>query len=110
MIPLWMFPLALTTGNTFVLKPSELDPSATTVLAELGKDIFPAGTLNIIHGAKEAVDFVCDNPTIQAISFVGSNRVGEYIHERGTRSGKRVQSNMAAKNHAAILPDAAKER
>jgi malonate-semialdehyde dehydrogenase (acetylating)/methylmalonate-semialdehyde dehydrogenase len=110
MIPLWMFPLALTTGNTFVLKPSELDPSATTVLAELGKDIFPPGTFNIIHGAKEAVDFVCDNPTIQAISFVGSNRVGEYIHERGTRSGKRVQSNMAAKNHAAILPDAAKER
>jgi len=110
MIPLWMFPMALATGNTFILKPSELDPSATTVLAQLGDDLFPPGTVNIIHGGKTAVDFVCDNPLIKAVSFVGSSHVGEYIHNRASASGKRVQSNMAAKNHGVIMPDAQKDR
>lgn len=97
-------------GNTFVLKPSELDPGASMILAELGQDLFPPGTLNIIHGGKNAVDFVCDDPHIKAVSFVGSNHVGEYIHARASANGKRVQSNMAAKNHGVILPDAQKER
>jgi malonate-semialdehyde dehydrogenase (acetylating) / methylmalonate-semialdehyde dehydrogenase len=110
MIPLWMFPLALATGNTHILKPSELDPGASMILAELGHDLFPPGTLNIIHGTKPAVDFVCDDPRIKAISFVGSNHVGEYIHARGSANHKRVQSNLGAKNHGVILPDAQKER
>jgi malonate-semialdehyde dehydrogenase (acetylating)/methylmalonate-semialdehyde dehydrogenase len=110
MIPLWMFPLALTTGNTFVLKPSEQVPGAAMILADLSKDIFPPGALNVIHGTKEAVDFLCDHPLVQAISFVGSSRVGEYIHERASKKGKRVQANMSAKNHGTILPDALKDR
>lgn len=80
------------------------------IMAELTKDLFPPGTFNIIHGGKTSVDFICDNPDIKAISFVGSSHVGEYIHERGSKHGKRVQSNMAAKNHGVILPDAQKER
>jgi malonate-semialdehyde dehydrogenase (acetylating)/methylmalonate-semialdehyde dehydrogenase len=110
MIPLWMFPLAIACGNTFILKPSERNPSASTIMAEISKDIIPPGVFNIIHGGKTAVDFICDNPAIRTISFVGGNQAGEYIHERGTKSGKRVQSNMGAKNHAMILPDARKDR
>jgi malonate-semialdehyde dehydrogenase (acetylating)/methylmalonate-semialdehyde dehydrogenase len=105
-----MYPVAMAAGNTFILKPSELDPGASMILAELGQDLFPPGTLNVIHGGKNAVDFVCDDPNIKAVSFVGSNHVGEYIHARASANGKRVQSNMAAKNHGVILPDAQKER
>ena len=90
-----MFPLALVCGNTFVLKPSEQDPGAAMMLAELAQQAgVPDGVLNIIHGGKESVDFVCDNPHIKAISFVGSDFVGQYIYERGSMNGKRVQSNM----------------
>jgi malonate-semialdehyde dehydrogenase (acetylating)/methylmalonate-semialdehyde dehydrogenase len=110
MIPLWMFPLALVCGNTFVVKPSELDPGATMMLVEMAKEAgVPDGVVNVIHGQKEAVDFVCDEPRIKAISFVGSDRVGKYIYERGTANGKRVQSNLGAKNHGVVLPDANKE-
>eukprot|EP01130_Rhizamoeba_saxonica_P002226 TRINITY_DN12074_c0_g1_i1.p1 TRINITY_DN12074_c0_g1~~TRINITY_DN12074_c0_g1_i1.p1 ORF type:complete len:538 (-),score=162.23 TRINITY_DN12074_c0_g1_i1:37-1497(-) len=110
MIPLWMFPLAVACGNTMVLKPSEKDPGAAMVLMDLVKDIFPPGVVNVIHGSHDCVDFICDDKDIKAISFVGGNTAGEYIHARGTATGKRVQSNMGAKNHATILPDASKER
>jgi len=111
MIPLWMFPMALVTGNTFLLKPSERVPSASMYLAQLTKEAgLPDGCLNVIHGAKNAVNFVCDHPAVRAISFVGGGQAGQHIHARATANGKRVQSNMAAKNHATILPDAAKER
>jgi len=111
MIPLWMFPLAIACGNTYVLKPSERDPGASQLLAKLAKEAgVPDGVLNIIHGAKDTVNFICDAPEIRAISFVGGDAAGRHIHERGTRNGKRVQSNMAAKNHATIMPDADKER
>ncbi|VDM36551.1 unnamed protein product [Toxocara canis] len=110
MCPLWMFPMALVTGNTMVLKPSEQDPGACMILAELVKEAgFPDGCLNIIHGQHEAVDFICDNPDIKAISFVGSDNAGKHIYERGSRNGKRVQCNMGAKNHAVVMPDANKE-
>ena len=90
-----MFPLALVCGNTFVLKPSEQDPGAAMMLAQLAQQAgVPDGVLNVIHGAKESVDFICDNPHIQAVSFVGSDFVGKYIYERGSKNGKRVQSNM----------------
>jgi malonate-semialdehyde dehydrogenase (acetylating)/methylmalonate-semialdehyde dehydrogenase len=110
MIPLWMFPMALVTGNTYVIKPSEKDPGATEILAELSKGLFPDGVLNVVQGGKRVVDSFCDAPEIKAISFVGGGFVGNYIHERGSKNGKRVQSNMAAKNHGVILPDAQKER
>jgi len=111
MIPLWMFPLAIATGNTFILKPSERDPGASMLLARLAQEAgIPDGVINVIHGARDAVNFICDAPEIRAISFVGGDAAGRHIHERGTRNGKRVQSNMAAKNHATIMPDADKER
>jgi len=111
MIPLWMFPLAISCGNTFVLKPSERDPGASMILAKLVKQAgIPNGVLNIIHGAKDTVNFICDAPEIKAISFVGGDEAGRHIHDRGTKNGKRVQSNMAAKNHATIMPDADKDR
>ena len=110
MIPLWMFPMALVCGNTCIMKPSEMDPGACMMLVQLAKEAgVPDGVLNVIHGQKEAVDFVCDHPYIRAISFVGSDRVGKYIYERGSANGKRVQSNLGAKNHGVILPDANKE-
>jgi len=110
MIPLWMFPVAMICGNTSLIKPSERDPGATMMLAQMAQDAgFPDGTLNIIHGTHDSVNFICDNPDIKAISFVGSNQAGEYIYDRGTRTGKRVQSNMGAKNHGVVLPDANKE-
>lgn len=110
MIPLWMFPMALITGNTQVLKPSERDPGATMFMMKLVQDAgFPDGTVNVIHGAHSAVNFICDNPDIKAISFVGSDQAGKYIYERGSKNGKRVQSNMGAKNHGVIMPDANKE-
>lgn len=110
MIPLWMFPLALACGNTTVIKPSERTPGATMMLAKLAHEAgFPAGTLNVIHGGIDAVNHLCDDPYVKAISFVGSNQAGEHIHDRGTKNGKKVQSNMGAKNHATILPDADKQ-
>jgi malonate-semialdehyde dehydrogenase (acetylating)/methylmalonate-semialdehyde dehydrogenase len=110
MIPLWMFPLAIVTGNTYVIKPSEKDPGAMDILAELSKGLWPDGVLNVLQGGKRVVDGMCDAPEVKAISFVGGGFVGNYIHERGSKNGKRVQSNMAAKNHGVILPDAQKER
>jgi len=110
MIPLWMFPTAIVAGNSFILKPSEKDPGAAELLAELTKGVWPDGVFNLVQGGKTIVDGMCDHPVIKAISFVGGGTVGTYIHERGTKNGKRVQSNMAAKNHGVILPDAQKER
>jgi malonate-semialdehyde dehydrogenase (acetylating) / methylmalonate-semialdehyde dehydrogenase len=106
MIPLWSIPIATVTGNTIVIKPSERDPGAAMILAELAaKAGFPSGVVNIIHGAARTVDFILDEPRIKAISFVGSNKAGEYIFSRGSANGKRVQANLGAKNHAAVLPD-----
>jgi len=111
MIPLWMFPMAAVTGNTFILKPSERVPGASMYIMKLVKEIgLPPGVVNVIHGSRNAVNFICDAPEIRAISFVGGETAGKHIHERGTRNGKRVQSNMAAKNHATIMPDANKDR
>mmetsp|Transcript_26327 Transcript_26327/g.36702 ORF Transcript_26327/g.36702 Transcript_26327/m.36702 type:complete len:523 (-) Transcript_26327:216-1784(-) len=110
MIPLWMFPIACTTGNTYVLKPSEKTPGASMLLCELAKEAgLPDGVLNVIHGSVDCVNFICDNPDIKAISFVGGNQAGEHIHDRGTKNGKRVQSNMGAKNHGTVMPDSNKE-
>lgn len=110
MIPLWMFPMALVCGNTSVMKPSERDPGATMMLMELCQEAgFPKGVVNVIHGAHDSVNFICDEPAIRAISFVGSDQAGKYIYERGSKNGKRVQSNMGAKNHGVIMPDAQKE-
>ncbi|KAJ5570032.1 Methylmalonate-semialdehyde dehydrogenase [Penicillium hispanicum] len=106
MIPLWCIPIATVTGNCLVMKPSERDPGAAMILAELAKQAgFPPGVINIVHGAARTVDFILDEPAIKAISFVGSNRAGEYIYTRGSANGKRVQANLGAKNHAAVLPD-----
>ncbi|RDW67762.1 putative methylmalonate-semialdehyde dehydrogenase [Coleophoma cylindrospora] len=110
MIPLWSIPIATATGNCLILKPSERDPGAAMILAELAQKAgLPDGVLNIVHGAAKTVDFIIDEPAIKAISFVGSNRAGEYIFARGSANGKRVQANLGAKNHAAILPDANKQ-
>jgi malonate-semialdehyde dehydrogenase (acetylating)/methylmalonate-semialdehyde dehydrogenase len=110
MIPLWMFPIACTTGNTFVLKPSPHTPGASMLLAKLSQEAgLPPGVLNVVHGSVEVVNFLCDSPHIRAISFVGGNAAGESIHARGTANGKRVQANTSAKNHATILPDADRE-
>ncbi|KAL1657268.1 aldehyde dehydrogenase (NADP(+)) ald6 [Didymella pomorum] len=106
MIPLWTIPIATATGNTVVLKPSERDPGACMILAELAEKAgFPPGVINIVHGSARTVDFILDEPRIKAISFVGSNKAGEYIFARGSANGKRVQANLGAKNHAAVLPD-----
>jgi len=110
MIPLWMFPVAITCGNTFVLKPSERVPLTAMKLVELAKQAgVPDGVVNVIHGAHDAVNFICDAPEIRAISFVGGNAAGLHIHARGTANGKRVQANLGAKNHGVIMPDADKE-
>ena len=106
MIPLWSIPVATVCGNTLILKPSERDPGAAMILAELcQKAGFPDGVVNVVHGSAKTVDFILDEPVIKAISFVGSNRAGEYIFARGSANGKRVQANLGAKNHAAVLPD-----
>jgi malonate-semialdehyde dehydrogenase (acetylating)/methylmalonate-semialdehyde dehydrogenase len=111
MIPLWMFPMAIVCGNTFVLKPSEQDPLTPMLLAELALQAgVPPGVLNIVHGGKRAVDALCTHPDIAAISFVGSTAVGTHVHNLGTQHGKRVQAMMGAKNHAVVLPDANKEQ
>jgi malonate-semialdehyde dehydrogenase (acetylating)/methylmalonate-semialdehyde dehydrogenase len=107
MVPLWMFPVALACGNTFVLKPSEKDPSASIELARLLKEAgLPDGVFNVVHGDKEAVDALLDSPKVEAISFVGSTPIAEYIYSRGTAAGKRVQALGGAKNHLVVLPDA----
>lgn len=109
MVPLWMFPLALIAGNTMVVKPSERDPGATMMIMELLNEVgCPPGVVNVIHGTHDSVNFICDHPDIKAISFVGGDRAGKHIYERGAASGKRIQSNMGAKNHAIVLPDADK--
>ncbi|HEY8330674.1 MAG TPA: CoA-acylating methylmalonate-semialdehyde dehydrogenase [Pseudomonas sp.] len=111
MIPLWMFPMAIASGNTFVLKPSEQDPMVTMRLAELALEAgIPPGVLNVIHGGVEAVNLICDHPDIKAVSFVGSTKVGTHVYNRATQNGKRAQCMMGAKNHAIILPDAHKQQ
>ena len=111
MIPLWSIPMATITGNTLILKPSERDPGAAMILAELAREAgYPDGVINIVHGSAKTVDFIIDEPAIKAISFVGSNKAGEYIFTRGSAKGKRVQANLGAKNHAAVLPDANKNQ
>lgn len=106
MIPLWSIPIATITGNTLILKPSERDPGAAMILAELAREAgYPEGVINIVHGSAKTVDFIIDEPAIKAISFVGSNKAGEYIFTRGSANGKRVQANLGAKNHATVLPD-----
>ena len=111
MIPLWMFPMAIATGNTFVLKPSEQDPMVTMRLCELALEAgVPPGVLNVVHGGEAVVNAICDHPDIKAISFVGSTRVGTHVHQRATLAGKRVQCMMGAKNHAIVMPDAHKEQ
>ncbi|KAG5526134.1 hypothetical protein RHGRI_032420 [Rhododendron griersonianum] len=107
MVPLWMFPVAVTCGNTFILKPSEKDPGASILLAELAKEAgLPDGVLNIVHGTNDIVNAICDDDEIKAISFVGSNTAGMHIYARASAKGKRVQSNMGAKNHGIVMPDA----
>jgi malonate-semialdehyde dehydrogenase (acetylating)/methylmalonate-semialdehyde dehydrogenase len=107
MVPMWMFPVAIACGNTFVLKPSERDPSASMLIGELWQQAgLPDGVFNVVHGDKEAVDALLDSPEVAAVSFVGSTPIAKYIHERGTAAGKRVQALGGAKNHAIVLPDA----
>ena len=107
MVPLWMFPIALACGNTFILKPSERDPSAAIFLAELLKEAgLPDGVFNVVHGDKEAVDNILEHPSIKAVSFVGSTPIAEYVYTHGTAHGKRVQALGGAKNHMIVMPDA----
>jgi malonate-semialdehyde dehydrogenase (acetylating) / methylmalonate-semialdehyde dehydrogenase len=107
MVPMWMHPVAIATGNTFVLKPSERDPSASNFVAQLYAEAgLPEGVFNVVHGDKVAVDAILDHPQIAAVSFVGSTPIARYIYERGSANGKRVQALGGAKNHAVVLPDA----
>ena len=111
MIPLWMFPMAIATGNTFILKPSEQDPLVTMRLVELALEAgIPKGVLNVVHGGEAVVNGICDHPDIRAVSFVGSTKVGTHVYRRATLAGKRAQCMMGAKNHAVVLPDANKEQ
>ena len=107
MVPMWMFPIALACGNTFVLKPSERDPSASILIAEMLKEAgLPDGVFNVVHGDKAAVDAILAHPTIQAVSFVGSTPIAEYVYSTGTATGKRIQALGGAKNHMIVMPDA----
>ncbi|MEM7145330.1 MAG: CoA-acylating methylmalonate-semialdehyde dehydrogenase [Verrucomicrobiota bacterium] len=107
MVPMWMFPIALACGNTFVLKPSERDPSASVLLAEwLTEAGLPNGAFNVVHGGKEAVDAILKNEDIRAVSFVGSTPIARYVHQQATANGKRVQALGGAKNHMVVMPDA----
>ena len=107
MVPLWMIPNAVACGNTFVLKPSERDPSAPLLVAELAFEAgFPPGVLNVVHGDKVAVDRLLTHPDVAAVSFVGSTPIARYVYETGTSAGKRVQALAGAKNHMVVLPDA----
>jgi len=107
MVPCWMFPVALAAGNTFILKPSERDPSPSLFMAELLKQAgLPDGAFNVVQGDKVAVDALIEHPDVQAISFVGSTPIAHYIHQRGSEFGKRVQALGGAKNHLVVMPDA----
>ena len=107
MVPLWMWPMAVACGNTFILKPSERDPSSTLLVAELALQAgLPPGVLNVVHGDKEAVDTLLTDPRVKAVSFVGSTPIAEYIYATGCAHGKRVQALGGAKNHAVVMPDA----
>ena len=107
MVPLWMWPMAVVCGNTFVLKPSERDPSSTLLIAQLAQEAgLPAGVLNVVNGDKEAVDTLLRDPRVKAVSFVGSTPIAEYIYAEGCKHGKRVQALGGAKNHAIVMPDA----
>ena len=107
MVPMWMYPVAVACGNSFVLKPSERDPSTSMLVWELFQEAgFPPGVLNVVHGDKEAVDAILDHPDIKAVSFVGSTPVAEHVYRRGAASGKRVQALGGAKNHMIVMPDA----
>ena len=107
MVPMWMFPVAIACGNTFILKPSPTDPSASLVLARLLKEAgLPDGVFNVVQGDKEAVDALIEHPEVRAISFVGSTPIANYIYERGAHFGKRVQALGGAKNHMVVMPDA----
>jgi len=107
MVPMWMFPVALAAGNTFILKPSERDPSAANLMAEWLKEAgLPDGVFNVVHGDKVAVDALLEHPDVKAVSFVGSTPIAKYIQEKGIANGKRVQALGGAKNHMVIMPDA----
>ena len=107
MVPMWMYPVAIACGNTFILKPSERDPSASMLIWDLFQEAgFPPGVLNVVHGDKEAVDAILDHPDIKAVSFVGSTPIAEYVYARGAAAGKRVQALGGAKNHMIVMPDA----
>ena len=107
MVPMWMFPTALVAGNTFILKPSERDPGPTALIAAYLKQAgLPDGVFNVVHGDKEAVDAILTHPDIQAVSFVGSTPIAEYIYHTGTAHNKRVQALGGAKNHMIVMPDA----
>ncbi len=107
MVPMWFFPIAIATGNTVVVKPSEKDPSAIMFIAELWKQAgLPEGVFNVVHGDKEAVDTLLEHKDVKSISFVGSTPIARYIYETGTKNGKRVQALGGAKNHMLVLPDA----
>lgn len=108
MVPLWMYPLAIACGNTFILKPSERDPSATLFVAQLAHEAgLPPGVLNVVNGDREVVDILLNDPAIQAVSFVGSTPVAESVYVTATSAGKRCQALGGAKNHAIVMPDAA---
>src|SRR5574338_594810 len=107
MVPMWMYPIAIASGNTFVLKPSERDPSASVLIAEVWKEAgLPDGVFNVVHGDKVAVDRILEHPGIAAVSFVGSTPIAQHIYETGARHGKRVQALGGAKNHMVVMPDA----
>ncbi|MDH3235469.1 MAG: aldehyde dehydrogenase family protein, partial [Alphaproteobacteria bacterium] len=107
MVPMWMFPIAIACGNTFILKPSEKDPSPSLIIAELLEEAgLPAGVFNVVHGDREAVDAILEHPGIAAVSFVGSTPVAEHIYRTAAHTGKRVQALGGAKNHMIVMPDA----
>ena len=107
MVPMWMHPVAIACGNTFVLKPSERDPGASELIARLYAEAgLPDGVFNVVNGDKEVVDALLDHAEVDAVSFVGSTPIAQYVHERASRSGKRVQALGGAKNHAVVMPDA----
>src|SRR5690606_7728390 len=111
MVPCWMFPMAIAAGNTFILKPSERDPSASLLMAELFKQAgLPDGVFNVVQGDKVVVDALLEHPDVAALSFVGSTPIAQYVYERGAHFGKRVQALGGAKNHMIIMPDADIER
>ncbi len=110
MLPCFMFPVAVACGNTFVLKPSEQDPSSSLFLVELANQAgLPPGVLNVVHGGPDVANMICDHPDIKAVSFIGSTHVGTHIYQRASAAGKRAQSMMGAKNHCVVLPDAPKD-